>query len=157
MLVFSIQVHFNVNYPLWYKFIIFTDNLIYNEVFSQSRNNPIQSTNASNAVDGNIATCTKQWEIWLYSEYNTVCWMVDLNGVYIFYRMTMLFEAYMMGTVCSLSVQLVCIRRTRILITNKTERNNYFDICISWHTRIILGTVPFWVIAFIPFQDMLFF
>lgn len=52
------------------------------------------STGASNAVDGNTTTCTRQTDIGTNSKFKTLWWKVDLGGVYSIYSIDILFKNY---------------------------------------------------------------
>uniref|UniRef100_A0A8W8NP79 Multiple epidermal growth factor-like domains 10 n=1 Tax=Magallana gigas TaxID=29159 RepID=A0A8W8NP79_MAGGI len=70
------------------------DNLSYNKLATQSLTYVGPSSGASNAVDGNIATCTRQFAIGLTSPHETVWWKVDLGDVYNIYSISILFKTY---------------------------------------------------------------
>lgn len=79
---------------LIYCFFLFEDNLSYNKLATQLLTYPGQSTGASNAVDGNTATCTRQYDIGITAPYKTMWWKVDLGGVYNIYSISILFKTY---------------------------------------------------------------
>lgn len=62
-----------------YTFIISKDNISYNKGATQSHTDKGLNFEAINAVDGNIATCTKTCDIGGQSLYTTVWWKVDLG------------------------------------------------------------------------------
>uniref|UniRef100_A0A8W8NTF5 Uncharacterized protein n=1 Tax=Magallana gigas TaxID=29159 RepID=A0A8W8NTF5_MAGGI len=70
------------------------DNLSYNKLATQSLTYTAPSSGASNAVDENTATCTKQFDIGLIAPYKTVWWKVDLGDVYPIYSISILFKTY---------------------------------------------------------------
>lgn len=76
-------------------FIISKDDISYNKGANQSQTF-IGTTSfvASNAVDGNLATCTRTIDIGGRSKYATVWWKVDLGGVYRIYSVNILFKSY---------------------------------------------------------------
>lgn len=49
---------------------------------------------ASNAVDGDIATCMRTKDIGTSSPDNTVWWKVDFGGVFNIYRINIMFKEY---------------------------------------------------------------
>lgn len=49
---------------------------------------------AKNAVDGDISTCMRTSEIGQNSDYETLWWEVDLQGVYNIYSVDILFKNY---------------------------------------------------------------
>lgn len=89
------DIHFKIRFIFYrYNFINFTDNLSYKKLATQSLTYPGHNTGASNAVDENTATCTKQFDIGLNVRHNTVWWKVDLGDVYPIYSISILFKTY---------------------------------------------------------------
>lgn len=83
----------HISHVCFFFFFFFEDNLSYNKFASQSQT--YQSTSgASNAVDGNRATCTKQIDIGVNSPDKTVWWKVDLGDVYNIYSISVTFKTY---------------------------------------------------------------
>lgn len=70
------------------------DNLSYNKVATQSHSYADSGYEASNAVDGNPATCMRTLEIGHTSPQKTVWWMVDLGGIYTINSINILFRIY---------------------------------------------------------------
>lgn len=70
------------------------DDLSYNKVATQSHTFTGAVYDASNAVDGNIATCMRTMDIGRHSIYKTVWWKVDLGGVYNIYSINILSKNY---------------------------------------------------------------
>lgn len=66
----------------------------YNKEATQSQTFLGTGYGASNAVDGNLATCTRTKDIGGRSEYATVWWKVDLGGVYSIQSILILFKNY---------------------------------------------------------------
>ena len=78
---------------------ICTDDLSQDKVATQSTTAaaPTNAPNtfvASNAVDRNITTCMRTYEIGSTSKYKTEWWKVDLGGVYNIYSINILFKNY---------------------------------------------------------------
>uniref|UniRef100_A0A8W8NWQ2 EGF-like domain-containing protein n=1 Tax=Magallana gigas TaxID=29159 RepID=A0A8W8NWQ2_MAGGI len=88
-------MHFKIRFIFYgYNFINFTDILSYNKLATQSITYISQSSGASYAVDGNTATCTKQFAIGISAPYKTVWWRVDLGDVYNIYSISIFFKTY---------------------------------------------------------------
>lgn len=51
-------------------------------------------SDANNAIDRNITTCSRTNDIGGTSVYKTVWWKVDLGGVYSIYSISILFKKY---------------------------------------------------------------
>lgn len=66
----------------------------YKKVATQSKTYAGPNFEASNAVDGNIATCMRTKDIGSTSEDKTVWWKVDLGGVYNMYSINILYKNY---------------------------------------------------------------
>lgn len=89
------KIHFKIRFIFYgYNYINFTDNLSYNKLANQSLTYPGPSPGASNAVDGNTATCMKQYPIGLTAPYKTMWWKVDLGDVYNIYSISIFFKTY---------------------------------------------------------------
>lgn len=74
----------------------YTDDLSFKAVASQSNiaaGQPI-SYAASNAVDREIATCTRAEEIGMNTPDKTTWWKVDLNGTFNIFSINILFKNY---------------------------------------------------------------
>uniref|UniRef100_A0A8W8NS81 EGF-like domain-containing protein n=1 Tax=Magallana gigas TaxID=29159 RepID=A0A8W8NS81_MAGGI len=88
-------MHFKIRFIFYgYNFINFTDILSYNKLATQSITYISQSSGASYAVDGNTATCTKQFAIGISAPYKTVWWKVDLGDVHNIYSISIFFKTY---------------------------------------------------------------
>lgn len=76
--------------------VLSIDDLSYNKVATQSHTFTGTSYlyDASNAVDGNAATCMRTKEIGSRSPDKTVWWKVDLGEVYNIYSISILFKNY---------------------------------------------------------------
>ncbi|XP_052694706.1 scavenger receptor class F member 1-like [Crassostrea angulata] len=85
-----IILFFLVGLPLSFSY----DKLSYKKKATQSLTYPGPSSGASNAVDENTATCTRQYAIGLNSPHETVWWKVDLGGVNNIYSITISFKTY---------------------------------------------------------------
>ena len=70
------------------------DDLSHNKDASQSHTSSGSGYDAENAVDRNIATCTRTEQIGGNSPYKTVWWKVDLGEVYNIYSVNILFKNY---------------------------------------------------------------
>lgn len=89
------EIHFQIRFIFYgYNVINFTDNLSYNKLATQAFTYPGPSSGASNAVDENTTTCTRQYAIGLNTPYKTVWWKVDLGDVYNIYSISILFKTY---------------------------------------------------------------
>lgn len=76
-------------------FVLSKDDISHNKIASQSNTFPgLASDDASNAVDGNTATCMRANVIGPTSLDKTVWWKVDLGGVSSIYRINILFKNY---------------------------------------------------------------
>lgn len=74
----------------------YTDDLSFKAVASQSKialGQPIAYA-ASNAVDRDIATCTRADEIGMNALDKTTWWKVDLNGTFNIFSINILFKNY---------------------------------------------------------------
>lgn len=70
------------------------DDLSYKKVVTQSQKYFVNGYDASNAVDGNTATCMRILPIGPTNPDKTVWWKVDLGGVYSIYNINILFKNY---------------------------------------------------------------
>lgn len=70
------------------------DVLSYKKIATQSHTYPSNDFDASNAVDGNSATCMRTLEIGFTSPRQTVWWKVDLGDVYTINSINILFRTY---------------------------------------------------------------
>lgn len=75
-------------------FIISKDDIAYKKGATQSHTFFGTGFDASNAVDRNLATCTRTKDIGGRSEYTTAWWKVDLGGLYRIYSVNILFKSY---------------------------------------------------------------
>lgn len=75
-------------------FILSQDDIAHKKIATQSQTYTGVGYDASNAVDGNIATCTRTKEIGIISPDKTVWWKVDLGGIFNIYRINILFKNY---------------------------------------------------------------
>lgn len=75
-------------------FYLFIEDISQNKIATQSHTNDGVTYDASNAVDGNVATCMRTKEIGLRSSDKTVWWKVDLRGIFNIYRINILFKNY---------------------------------------------------------------
>lgn len=75
-------------------FFISQDDISYNKVATQSHTWVGAGYDASNAVDGNIATCMRTKTIGSRSDDKTLWWKVDLGGVYSIYTINIQFKSY---------------------------------------------------------------
>lgn len=76
------------------QWLSYLDNLSYNKVATQSHTYLYHGYDASNAVDGNTATCMRTLDIGCTSPQKTVWWKVDLGGVYRINSIDILFKTY---------------------------------------------------------------
>lgn len=79
---------------LIFVFYLFTVDLSFQKVASQSSTWFGLGYDANFAVDGNISTCMRTTDIGISSPYKTVWWKVDLGGVYSIYSINVLFKNY---------------------------------------------------------------
>lgn len=70
------------------------ENLSFQKTATQSHTFTGPSYNASNAVDGNMATCMRTYPIGRNSPDKTVWWKVDLGGVSNIYSISIFFRNY---------------------------------------------------------------
>lgn len=74
--------------------ILSKDDISYHKAATQSHTYTGTGYDASNAVDGNTATCTRTKDIGNNARDKTVMWKVDLGGVHSIYRIGILFKNY---------------------------------------------------------------
>lgn len=75
-------------------FILSKDDISHNKIAIQSHTFTGDGYDATNAVDGNIATCTRTKEIGPNSPDKTVWWKVDFGELINVYRINILFKNY---------------------------------------------------------------
>lgn len=75
-------------------FILSKDDISHNKSATQLHTYTGVGYDATNAVDGNIATCMRTKEIGPNSPDKTVWWKVDLGGIFNIYRINILFKNY---------------------------------------------------------------
>lgn len=75
----------------WF-YILFSDDLSYKKLASQLHTTIGPYYNASNAIDGNLATCMRTLPIGYNNPENTVWWKVDLGAVYNIYSINIIFK-----------------------------------------------------------------
>lgn len=75
-----------------YIFFLSKDDISHNKTATQLHTYTGVGYDATNAVDGNIATCTRTKEIGSNSPDKTVWWKVDLGGIFNIYRINILFK-----------------------------------------------------------------
>lgn len=73
---------------------LFTDDLSFKAVASQTPLVIGQNYVASKAIDGNTATCMRTDSIGYNSPYKSMWWKVDLGAVYSIYSIHILFKNY---------------------------------------------------------------
>lgn len=70
------------------------DDISYNKIATQSYIYYAKGYEASNAVDGNTATCTRTNPIGYSNPHKTTWWKVDLGGVSSIYSVNLQFKSY---------------------------------------------------------------
>lgn len=74
--------------------LLFSDDLSFEKIASQSHSYRGSSYYANNAIDRKTHTCSRTEGIGYSSPFKTVWWKVDLGRVHNFYNMGILFKSY---------------------------------------------------------------
>lgn len=81
-----------------------SDDLSYNKIATQSHTFTGTGYDASNAVDGNTATCMRSKDIGRNSLYKTVWWKVDLGEIYSLHSVNIIFRNYLEYGLCFIEI-----------------------------------------------------
>lgn len=89
-----LSIHLSIIYHIYEYIYYLLDDLSFNKFATQSKTYTGSIYDACNAVDGNLGTCMRTYNIGPNSPDKTVWWMVDLGGIYNIYSINILFKKY---------------------------------------------------------------